>query len=724
MSPEVSIIIPVYNNAQYLRECLDSAVQQTLREIEIICVNDGSTDDSLAIMREYAKQDKRITVIDKSNAGYGHTMNCGLDAAKGEYVAFLESDDSIRRDAYASLVALAKENSLDIIKGDYYELRGMGDGRELTPISLSCNPKRYNTVVKPLDEPWTFYMPMMNSLGLFRRKMLEGNHIRHNETPGAAHQDMGFWFQTFVCADSLMFIDEAFYEYRQDNINASMKSDKTTFSTLDEYAFIREFLNSRPSDAGKAFPIFFHRKFSSSMFSFERAELSLRLPFLRQLAKEFQADLDSGLFMFERFNHDQKVQLELLLEDVDSFYLASLIPEGQEVLTTLKDELSALRLQVDSLRKSPVEKIAFEKPINGRGGIFLSFVIPVYNTQDYVGELLDSILSQEMDDIEIICVDDGSEDNALSVLQSYEERFTNVRVLHQENRGQGSARNLGLRYACGQYVQFVDSDDKLRGDSISFLRSVLSGVTFDVLFFDGYTFYDSEDLADKFKAFKSTYKRDRSHLGEMTGSELFRLLKAENAYKVSPCMAVFSRSYLVSNDIFFPEGIIYEDNVFTLKAICLAQRAGHVNEQLYFRRIRRGSTTTLAKTAKNVRSYFEVYYQMFIFASQRVWDYATAKAIASEMKVVLGLIRKQFKALNKAQRIAVCTLPPVQETLMDSLVAQTTEQKKRESAEKKLRKVRKENKLIKASNSWRIGRTVTAPARVIKKAIKGRGNHD
>lgn len=721
MQPKVSVIIPVYNNARYLRECLDSAVEQTLQNIEIICVNDGSTDDSLAIMQEYAARDPRVKVIDKPNGGYGHTMNKGLDAATGEYVAFLESDDSINRDAYRTLVEIADRENLDIVKGDYYELRGMGPDRVLEPVSLSRNPARYNTVVIPREEPWTFYMPMMNCLGLFRRDMLEKNHIRHNETPGAAHQDMGFWFQTLAGAQSLMFVNQPFYEYRQDNMNASMKSDKTTFSTLDEYAFMREFLDRHPELAPELMPIFFHRKFTSSMFSYDRAELSLRLPFLRQLSAEFQEDLDARLFDFERFNQEQKRQLQAILDDPDSYYVETLSPTAAQTLEVLKEELSALRLQMEHLRANQEAQASeANEPLdtNGESETFLSVIVPVYNAEDYVGELLNSLLSQEQPDIEIICVDDGSTDGTLDVLNRYADEHDCVRVFHQENQGQGAARNYALKKARGTYVQFADSDDKLRDDSIAVVRSVLADRPADVLFFDGDTFYENEELAERFKSFGSNYKRERSHLESMTGPELFRQLKAEDAYRVSPCMAIFGRRYLAENGIAFPEGIIYEDNVFTLKAICLADKAAHINEPLYLRRIRPGSTMTSIKTARNVRSYFEVYYQMFLFASQYNWDYATAKAIAGEMRTVLGLIRKQYHSLSKAQRMAVCTLPPVQETLMDSLVAQAAEQKKREYADKRLKKAREKNKELKASNSWRIGRKLTAPVRLLKKLVR------
>ena len=93
MIPKVSVIIPVYNSVQYLRICIESVIKQTLNEIEIICINDGSTDGSLDILREYEKKDNRITVIDQENKGAGAARNAGLNIAKGEYLAFLDSDD-------------------------------------------------------------------------------------------------------------------------------------------------------------------------------------------------------------------------------------------------------------------------------------------------------------------------------------------------------------------------------------------------------------------------------------------------------------------------------------------------------------------------------------------------------------------------------------------------------------------------------------------------------
>ena len=115
MEIKVSVIVPVYNVKKYLRKCLDSIIGQTLKDIEIILVNDGSTDSSLSICEEYAEKDKRITLISKENRGPSHTRNTGLKTAKGEYISFVDSDDYIEENMLEKLYNLGQESSADII---------------------------------------------------------------------------------------------------------------------------------------------------------------------------------------------------------------------------------------------------------------------------------------------------------------------------------------------------------------------------------------------------------------------------------------------------------------------------------------------------------------------------------------------------------------------------------------------------------------------------------
>ena len=117
--PIVSLLIPVYNVEKYLAECLDSALAQTLSDIEIICIDDGSTDASGAMLDEYAKKDPRVKVIHKQNSGYGASMNRGLDAATGEFIGILESDDTMLSNGLEVLFNAAKKHGVNIeIKGE------------------------------------------------------------------------------------------------------------------------------------------------------------------------------------------------------------------------------------------------------------------------------------------------------------------------------------------------------------------------------------------------------------------------------------------------------------------------------------------------------------------------------------------------------------------------------------------------------------------------------
>ena len=116
---KVSVIMPVYNAAPYLRPALDTVIDQTLREIEIICIDDGSTDKSLEIIKEYQKKDSRIRIVTENNAGPAAARNKGIVRARGEYIAFLDADDFYEASLLSELYELAKEHSLDIAVADY-----------------------------------------------------------------------------------------------------------------------------------------------------------------------------------------------------------------------------------------------------------------------------------------------------------------------------------------------------------------------------------------------------------------------------------------------------------------------------------------------------------------------------------------------------------------------------------------------------------------------------
>lgn len=241
--PKVSVIIPVCNVERFLKECLESVVSQTLEDIEIICVDDGSTDSCPRILDDYAKSDPRVRVIHKENTGYGHSMNVGIEAALGEYVGIVEGDDAVLPDMYKTLYQAAKTHDLDVVKSDCFLYWGSRSHR--SRIYVDDSRQYYNKVLDEGFREVYFRFWMFNWTGIYKRDFLSKNHIRHNETPGAAFQDNGFWLQAMSMCRRAMWIDRAFYLYRQDNPASSVKSRAKMMSTMAEYDFAGEILKDR-----------------------------------------------------------------------------------------------------------------------------------------------------------------------------------------------------------------------------------------------------------------------------------------------------------------------------------------------------------------------------------------------------------------------------------------------------------------------------------------------
>ena len=235
MNPSVSIIMPIYQVERFLEASLHSARHQTLENIEIICVDDGSTDNCPAILDEATRQDKRVRVIHNSNHGYGYSINCGFKAAKGEYLAILEPDDLMPLNALKVLFDLANENNADLVKGDYCEMYQSEQSIKLVPALIHWDETIYNRLFSINQRPDVLVSQIINCTGIFKRSLIEKNNILLSETPGASYQDVGLFFQLFLYAKRVYFTHECTYYYRSDNPNASTKNKGKLYMAENEY---------------------------------------------------------------------------------------------------------------------------------------------------------------------------------------------------------------------------------------------------------------------------------------------------------------------------------------------------------------------------------------------------------------------------------------------------------------------------------------------------------
>lgn len=218
----VSVIVPIYNASPYLEQCLDSIVGQTHKDLEIILLNDGSTDNSLAAMQRYAAQDKRIKIIDKQNQGYGATCNRGLAEATGTWISIVEPDDWIELGMYADMLAFAAKYAeegtpLDIVKTPYWRI-WMPDTKQQR--KLNCS---YKNRIHPAKQPFAIadaahllcHHPSIWS-AIYRKSFLDEHGIRFKEIPGAGWADNPFLVETLCQTDRIGYFDTAYYCYREE----------------------------------------------------------------------------------------------------------------------------------------------------------------------------------------------------------------------------------------------------------------------------------------------------------------------------------------------------------------------------------------------------------------------------------------------------------------------------------------------------------------------------
>jgi len=291
-TPKVSVIMPSLNVAAYIRECLESAVKQSLRDIEIICVDAGSTDGTEEILKEYAEKDARIHFIHSDVKSYGYQMNLGLDAARGEYIGVLETDDWVEPEAFETLWETARANDADVVMANYFWYTTR-DGVCNKPVENLKNCP-YNKVFTPLEERELYKVTPSIWSGIYRRELLSESNIRFNETPGASFQDTSFHFMVCTAARRCCLLNRYFLHYRRDNEGSSVHSKGKIFCVSDEAHYFEAFLERRPSDRQKLAQFWQALKYEKYRWNFERLDEESRQVFVRLMCAEFLAAREAG----------------------------------------------------------------------------------------------------------------------------------------------------------------------------------------------------------------------------------------------------------------------------------------------------------------------------------------------------------------------------------------------------------------------------------------------
>ena len=426
---KLSVIIPVYNVENYLRECLDSIINQTVKDIEIICVDDGSTDSSPDILKEYQNKDSRIRIITKENGGQASARNLGIKEAQGEYIAFIDSDDFIEAEMLEKLYTKANDNNLDIAmcKIATYDNQTKEIKDNVWYYMLGVFRDFEKDIFNHKDtKEFTCHIAVTPYNKIYKTTLLKENNILFPE--GLIFEDEKFFYDTYLRAKRVSIVDEFLYYYR-------INRKGSTVDTIKD------------NDFSDIIPI---------------------SKLIRETFKETDNYEDYKILLSNRFIHLQLARFTQTSQKYKENFFNLLKSDLEEVLAdrTIYDNLeSDVKLRVDKIINSESLN-EFEKLDEDKA---FSVVMACYNAENYLDETINSLLGQSFSfgsNIQLILVDDGSEDKTGEICQKYQNQYPdNIIYLHQENQGQGAARNLGLKHVKGKYINFLDSDDKFSGNT-------------------------------------------------------------------------------------------------------------------------------------------------------------------------------------------------------------------------------------------------------------------
>jgi len=587
--PAVSVIIPLYNAEKYIAECLDSILLQTFQDFEVIVVDDCSTDKSIEIVESYREKfGGRLRLArTETNSGSGCLpRNIGLSLAGGEYVFFADADNFMLLTALETLYTAAKENGADVVyTAAYYDLRKLNDVR------VSRDGKGKDALKKNVDgKPELTVGEFEKNLHKlfaeenFRKawaKFVRRDFLIENEIlfPNIKVDGDYIWSINVYCrAKNFLRLTTPLYFYRSyaakrvtrkrkkpaNQISYWVSAFVTWLKALNDLTNKIELLKQNPPWVYQA--SMDHFKYCLSWMSDEVVNRLYSKDTYEVLLREFADDKDTLDFIVPFF-----------------FSLVAnrekLVNKTQKQVGKLEDEISQQNKQIKSMSASLCPAV--------------SIIIPMYNAEKFIGEALDSILAQTLQNFEVIVVDDCSKDSSYRVVESYIPKFNGRLKLSRMEKNSGAApapRNKGFGFSRGEYIFFMDVDDVFTKTALEEMYTLAKDYNADVVYCEKY--FMSKGTGEDF--IKNAYPADTSiqyggfvDKPTLISNDLAERLRDlyERRFWVTPWQRLVKRELLSENRITFPEIIGSDDVVWCFQVLCCAKRFLRVPNACYIRRM-------------------------------------------------------------------------------------------------------------------------------------------
>ena len=588
--PAISVAIPMYNVEKYVGECLDSLLAQTFQNFEVIVVDDCSTDNSRAVVESYmSKFDGRLSLVQlEENTGYaGFPRNKGIELARGEYIYFLDPDDTITPTALEEVYSLAKKFNADVVHCEKYyavpdEFYNDAEYRKtLKPYSWSTKEKRYITQpawltndlekrIKDFSKRWLIWASWMQFI---RRDFLLDNGIRFLNIYS---QDMIFTMCELCCAKNYLVVPNCFCYWRKHKASKTQEKQNTQqilhryVSTINQgINCLANFLSHRDFFAKRQDVnyVLFNTIFTTILERLNDIYREVPVYMLdKSLRKEFDSESVFKAFIFNAMNI-YRLQLNpspkhIVVQDIEVSHINA---KGQDFC----------------LKKIPA----------------ISVIIPLYNVEEYIGELLDSLLGQTFQDFEVIIVDDCSTDGSCEVVELYAIRFGDRLRLTKTEKNTGSPgepNNIGIDLSRGEYLLILDDDDTITPDALEILYDVAKNFDADVISCE--KFYEVSEEFWYDEEYRKNLKPYSYQKGRLVNKPT--LIPLDIAKRVQDCYddkflwslwaKLIRRDFLMENKIRCTHNFV-QDMLATYCLIYTAKRFVRVPYTFYFWRKRRSS---------------------------------------------------------------------------------------------------------------------------------------
>lgn len=565
LKPKVSIIVPIYNVEEYIEQCVNSILQQTLDEIEVILVNDGSTDKSLEKIKKIAENDARVVIINNSHASgnSGMPRNQALMKATGEYIAFVDSDDWIEKSMLEVLYNEAVIQSADIAASGGFYREKENDIEEVKVANGQFLPEKNTRAELFLGGqfPIVWYR-------IYKKDLIVNNGIRFGETKTSA--DLPFAFKALFKANKVVQVEGSYYHYRFNRVGSTIERRKgeDAFELLKSYENIENFLRKNNAYA-EYIPYVVFKAIGDYTYN------------LRLLDEKYHNAFSIAIAKLVAVHKSETSKTQIF----NKYWLSVL--EKLEQYEKLEDDVlnSILSKQVNNPK--------------------MTIIMPAHNVEKYISKSVDSILNQKLKELEIIIINDGSTDNTQSKINNFLEKDNRIKSieLNLASGNAGTPRNIGLAVATGEYIGFVDSDDYITPSMFETLFNEAKIKNADIV--SQSSFMRVENGIDK--KISIDYK------------EFYDIKDRLGIYRSNYFSNIWNRIYkkdlIKSNSIYFPNIYLSEDMCFSFVTHAFASRAVKVGGCYYYYNYNRNDSTTklrtmekgveILKSFEQIKEYFE-----------------------------------------------------------------------------------------------------------------------